>query len=912
MNRLEQTVGIFTTDEQIVVRSWDAWLANVTGMTANVVRGSRLFELFPEIALQEIDALFQTVLTQGTVKQLDSLTYPYLIPCAPIIQSKKYKLMQQRVTITPLREQDKIVGTIITIEDITVQRERERDIDELREQLKSASETKRMQAVQHLDKTTEDMLFEALGDDSWRVRQGVIEKLKHRSEPEAILTLVRKIQYEHQDMTILNSALQALTRIQGGDVVTPLTNLLKVPDADLRGYVTLALGEQQDRRAIPALIDALNDKNANVRYNAIEALGKLKATEAINILMDIAESGDFFLAFPALDSLKRIGDPSVTPRIIPLMQDSMLVEPAIDVLGQLGDETIIAPLAKILDVEEGLTTHVVQAIGALYDRYEELYVEGERIGDQVRQAITPIGIQHLLATLPKTSNDALRAYALVLGWFEGQAVEHALIALIKEPTVRKEVIGAIVRYGPRVTETLLQQLAEGEIETRCATVHALGRIGDKGVVPTLIHILETEEDETLLCTTADALTKIGESDVYDPLERLLRHPAKEVREVAVAALNALNPPTLTTTIKTLLQDPDPLIRECAVKIAGYIGADYTDALLASCQDPDENVRHAAIEVLPYLEDSRVSSVLMNAVTGDTPRIKAVAIQAIGNSDEFNGELVEVLQKALHDDDIWVRYFAARSLGQRKITQAIEALIHLAHVDTATQVRIAAIGALRQMESPQTIPTLLVLKNAENLDIAKASLIALGRIDDPNALEPLVATLDDPNLEKRITAVQALENYPRPEAVLALCEAVNAEQDIQIIKEIIRVLASMKTPDAITALLTLSVDPRQRETCINTLSHLDERYIDIIAKGLTHEHINVRLATVEIFTRMQHPLATQKIITVLEDEVASLRLVAINALGRLGVSGMKQKFLEIAERDGNIAVQRAAQKFITSN
>jgi HEAT repeat protein len=59
----------------------------------------------------------------------------------------------------------------------------------------------------------------------------------------------------------------------------------------------LALGEQKDARAIPSLLDSLNDKNANVVYHAIEALGKLRAQEAVGALAAIAESKDFFCRF---------------------------------------------------------------------------------------------------------------------------------------------------------------------------------------------------------------------------------------------------------------------------------------------------------------------------------------------------------------------------------------------------------------------------------------------------------------------------------------------------------------------------------------------------------------------------------------------------------------------------------------
>ena len=62
-----------------------------------------------------------------------------------------------------------------------------------------------------------------------------------------------------------------------------------------------------------ALIKALKDEDTNVRYHAIEALGKLKAVDAVDALAEIAESRDFFLAFAALDALAKIGDARIAP-----------------------------------------------------------------------------------------------------------------------------------------------------------------------------------------------------------------------------------------------------------------------------------------------------------------------------------------------------------------------------------------------------------------------------------------------------------------------------------------------------------------------------------------------------------------------------------------------------------------------
>ena len=375
----KQSIGIFITDLKLTVCSWDTWLTGVTGISVESARGANLMELFPEIETQGLKTYFEHVLKEGVIKILSLESHPYLIPCVPQTYSKRFQKMQQQVTIAPLRDKDRIIGTIVTIEDITPQLDREQDISDLAAQVKN----ERNQTSSNDDT---QKLSDALGNDNWQVRQTAVETLVGHGGQDAIALLVSKIRNEHHDFSILNTALQALTKMEG-DIITPLTELLNVPDKDLRGYAVLALGEQLDRRAIFPLIQALNDEDTNVRYNAIEALGKLQAIEAVDVLAEIAESRDFFLAFPALDALKQIGDPSVTPRMIALLEDELLRDPAIEVLGQIGDKTAITPLATLLTLEDAPTAIIAQAITAICDRYEELYNEGEHIAQLTRSTI---------------------------------------------------------------------------------------------------------------------------------------------------------------------------------------------------------------------------------------------------------------------------------------------------------------------------------------------------------------------------------------------------------------------------------------------------------------------------------------------------------------------------------------------
>ncbi len=98
---------------------------------------------------------------------------------------------------------------------------------------------------------------------------------------------------------------------------------------------------------------------------------------------------------------------------------------------------------------------------------------------------------------------------------EGAAIERALTQLLGKPSARKEVIEALVRYGERVTDLLIEQVEAEDLETRRAAVIALGRIGDPKSVPALLRVLT--QDSELVMVTAGALAKLGDPRAFETL-----------------------------------------------------------------------------------------------------------------------------------------------------------------------------------------------------------------------------------------------------------------------------------------------------------------------------------------------------------------------------------------------------------
>jgi PAS domain S-box-containing protein len=130
--------GIFTTDDKLIVRTWNPWLEAQTGMPAAIAIGSSLIDLYPSVKTRGLDRYYANALA-GEVHVLSERFHKFLIPIARNIQSIGLSEMAQSARIAPLASAERIVGTITVIEDVTERVVSER---ELRNQI-AASERAR-------------------------------------------------------------------------------------------------------------------------------------------------------------------------------------------------------------------------------------------------------------------------------------------------------------------------------------------------------------------------------------------------------------------------------------------------------------------------------------------------------------------------------------------------------------------------------------------------------------------------------------------------------------------------------------------------------------------------------------------------------------------------------------------------
>jgi len=118
--------GVFTTDLQLVVRTWDPFLAAITGVAPERALNRAIAEVLPGAEARGLLTVMQRVASSGMVEVLAPALHRYLIACPPADGAATSERMQQRITIGPVRQDGHTTGVAVTIENVTSRVEAEK------------------------------------------------------------------------------------------------------------------------------------------------------------------------------------------------------------------------------------------------------------------------------------------------------------------------------------------------------------------------------------------------------------------------------------------------------------------------------------------------------------------------------------------------------------------------------------------------------------------------------------------------------------------------------------------------------------------------------------------------------------------------------------------------------------------
>lgn len=156
-------------------------------------------------------------------------------------------------------------------------------------------------------------------------------------------------QLKSNDWQVREEAVKSLIKL-GKPAVDPLITALKDDDGDIRCAAAFSLGYIGDRRAIKPLVNALKDEDSRVKHRAIEALGRIADMHCVEPLIGTLNDEDIYVQNAVVNALVKIGKPAVGPLITALKdEDSRARYKAIEILGEIGDSRAVEPLITALE-----------------------------------------------------------------------------------------------------------------------------------------------------------------------------------------------------------------------------------------------------------------------------------------------------------------------------------------------------------------------------------------------------------------------------------------------------------------------------------------------------------------------------------------------------------------------------------
>lgn len=309
------------------------------------------------------------------------------------------------------------------------------------------------------------------------------------------------------------------------------------------------VGKLKEKKDVKRLINALKNRDRNIRWAAAQALGEMGDSRAIEPLVKALEDEDSVVKLEAIEALGKMGEQAFSPLVQALKHEDLNIRrEAARNLGERKDVRAVEPLMRALLDEYGSVRYVaIEALG--------------EIGDA--KAV------ELLIQLP-------------LGYdYEDE---------------RKAAVEALVKIGKPAVEPLIQALKNENAYIRSGASECLGKIKDSKAVEPLIQVLK-DEVAAVRKSAVSALGSLHSDVAVEPLVQALKDRDYEVRYEAAKALMGIGEPAVKLLIPAL-RYADSSVRELAAQILGEIkDARAAESLIKALKDGSLDVQRAAAGAL---------------------------------------------------------------------------------------------------------------------------------------------------------------------------------------------------------------------------------------------------------------------------------------------------------------------------
>jgi HEAT repeat protein len=304
---------------------------------------------------------------------------------------------------------------------------------------------------------------------------------KFRLQPDKSLVL---IQLHSADKAMFNLGLRMAREMPGAETSTWLAAELPSLPAGRQAALLLALGDRNDRVALPVVLAASKSPSLVLRVAALRVLGQLGDPAALAILLEAA-LGDDEAVEVAKDGLKTLPgqevDAAVTARLS--AADAKAKITLFEVAG--ARRTVAAePLvrAALADADPAVRAAAMTAMGQLIELKDLQFLIGRALAGATAEEAT-------------AAQNALKIAALRMADREGCAAK--LAEALKGATGANQayLFDLLVKVsGPKALETVVVAARAQDLDTKEAATRALGEWVNADAAPALLEMAKSETD----------------------------------------------------------------------------------------------------------------------------------------------------------------------------------------------------------------------------------------------------------------------------------------------------------------------------------------------------------------------------------------------------------------------------------
>ena len=618
-----------------------------------------------------------------------------------------------------------------------------------------------------------NLLFYAMGDQSWRVRKEAVDVFVAMNPDEKSIELLLELLRNQENAGLRNSAAEAVGKI-GALAAAPLIRLMEDNDEDVRKFVIDVMGIIGSPEFVPALLSALADPDMNVASAAAEHLGNIGDNRAVaDLIKAIINNDSILFRFSALAALGKLTSHMTIPaEIVRLADQDILRKSVYECLGSIGDESVMPILMQGFMSRQKSSRNA--AITGWYRIFSRSSATDRQAFQEVLQRLSgsetvPALIDSFDLQVP-TLAEAITVLLGIIGDIRGAKT---LLAAFASERLSGSALASLKRLGSRGMDALIALYPDSDEIGRCAICTV---VGDLAYRAGSVLIRETlgASSQQLRSAAVTAVGKLGLTECITDIVCLLDDTDTEVRTAVIACLQVLariDRRAIQNVARQLEGSELPEQRREAVILNATLGDG--DRLTLLVKDENATVRQAAVTSIGKLHFSSANNILLIALVDEDPDVRIAAAEALG---EVGGtDVVPFLINALNDEDCWVQCAVLRSIVRIDKSSALRTIQSI--LSTAEGLlMITCLELLEIIGSRQAIDLAEKALDSNDNEVLSLLIAILARQGGEWVMSNAERLMLHPRLEVRTAWAKVLSELPPQLAKGFLLQALNREEN----------------------------------------------------------------------------------------------------------------------------------------